>query len=159
MTYTNWGVNTCPSGVTLLYRGNAVQIHHSGVRVQCLRTQPQVNPHGVPIQHAKKLTTLRYTNRYKRSSFIPCALCYVPSRVAKFLNLGANSCPRDWTKEFEGSLGTGLSTEGLCINGKFLSNIRWTPFKSVNDLSMVESECYHYRSCKKGPIACALCTR
>ena len=61
---------------------------------------------------------------FKHDSNVPCALCYVPVRVAMVMTPGTVTCPDGWTREYEGYLMGEMDyqghrrTESVCVNAK-----------------------------------------
>ena len=112
LTYIRWGHDECPKGVELLYSGlmagSRYNSNSGGANFQCLPKKPQ---YSLPYRRGHSHTWLFGTEYYnsmvgKNSENVPCAVCYVASRSAKFTNPAGASCPKGWTREYLGYLMT-----------------------------------------------------
>ena len=111
LTYIRWGHNLCPKGAELLYSGVMAGSHYStpsgGSNFQCLPSKPE---YALPYRRGGQGYSWIFGTEYygsmvgKSSHNVPCAQCYVPTRIAKFMNPGAASCPKGWTREYYGYL-------------------------------------------------------
>lgn len=160
VAYINWGEDTCPGQASTLYAGSAVTTQGPGATVQCLDDAVLLNSFNVPPQQINTLRTMAYTDNLNAAHLpVRCAMCYAPTKSTKFLNLGASTCPANWSLEFEGTLATQhnqLFSDMVCINNNLVPNIQWS---GNNDFDLVEPECMSGKKCLNGQVACALCTR
>lgn len=114
--YIRWGHHGCPSSSSLIYSGTAAAPSHlsagNGADQLCL---PQDPVYDEPVAGVGGSRAFLYGLEYQIDSFparshrlwhdVPCAVCKAPSRFAKLMVPGKNSCPSDeWTLEYGGYL-------------------------------------------------------
>ena len=116
VVYTRWGRTTCPDtqGTELLYEGitagSNFNQHGGGVNYLCLPEEPEYSDyqpgdytgnylHGAEYQ-TWKAGPLHSQNNHNA----PCAVCYVPTRVAVLMLPARLTCPPNWTLEYNGYL-------------------------------------------------------
>lgn len=132
-----------------------------GGTIQCLNEhQFRSQAPSASSLHFRSLKTLFYTNTNTRQNPIKCAVCYVATRATKFLNVGNQDCPMNWTKEFQGALATfdKIFSDNICINENFMQDISWR-YPKRNNLKFVRSKCKSKSCDLKELISCVLCTR
>ena len=158
MVYTIWGQAVCPFQAITLQSGNVAQ---AGGKLQCLQGQSQPLGLSVPLTHTVVLHPLYYTSTFDNTiQPIPCAVCYVPNRTSKVVNVGTPACPISWSTEYVGALITSHLDQSntICVTRSFLEQeVKWEPEHNLNDISLVESACSS-ASCTAGPVSCAMCT-
>ena len=118
VTYVRWGRTTCPDteGTELVYKGRAGGSHYShsggGSNYQCITENPENFDFGPGTVDASYMYGAEYEmwGNVPKSSLpldehdVPCAVCYVASRVAILMIPGTYNCPQNWTKEYYGYL-------------------------------------------------------
>ncbi len=113
VVYTRWGRTTCPStpGTELLYAGQVGGTHHhvrgGGANFLCMPNDPEyVLSHRDGITDFARIGGVEYgttlTGTYDH--IVPCAVCYVSSRVVKMMIPAKATCPPSWTREYYGYL-------------------------------------------------------
>ena len=108
-TYIRWGRTDCPSGVVKLYNGRAAGSparYRGGTSdYLCLPDNPS---HWSTYQATSVgyLEGVEYeewrSSRRRLGENMPCAVCYVPTRSALFVQQGSYSCPSGWNREYHG---------------------------------------------------------
>ena len=113
-TYIRWGRDDCPSGTGVAYAGRAAGTRWSSKggtneylclpnnpRYRTTRTHAYAPLYGVDY----RITTMFSSNpRPQQFENMPCAVCYVPTRSAMFIQQASYECPTGWTREYEGYL-------------------------------------------------------
>ena len=112
-SYVRWGRTTCPEGADLVYEGLAAGTRYNekgGTSdTLCLPKDPQYRSHTANTWTAK-LYGVEYEfggNALPRHLYnvdMPCALCYLPTRSAVFVQPAKYSCPSGWHSEYNGYL-------------------------------------------------------
>ena len=118
VTYVRWGRTTCPNtaGTELVYKGRAAGSHYShsggGSNYQCVTENPENFNFGSGTVDASLIYGAEYEmwGNVPSSSIplhnhnVPCAVCYVTTRVAILMIPGTYNCPQNWTTEYYGYL-------------------------------------------------------
>ena len=118
VTYIRWGRTTCPntSGTELVYKGWAAGSlwSHSGggSNYQCITEEPQNFAFGPSTSDSSYIYGAEYeilsntprSNLHLHDDDVPCAVCYVSTRVAHLMIPGRYTCPQNWTREYYGYL-------------------------------------------------------
>ena len=108
-TYIRWGRTTCPSGAVMLYNGRAAASpsRYKGGTSDYLCLPD--NPKGSSTYRASEVGYLEGVEyeEWRSSSRrvgenMPCAVCYVPTRSAMFVQQANYSCPSGWSREYHG---------------------------------------------------------
>ena len=116
--YTHWGRTSCPSGqgTELLYSGRAggTRWDHKGgaANILCLPNDPQYSQYRSGVDGHSPLTGVEY--RVVRGEPLhnvdlhkmPCAVCYISSRVTVLMIPAKLTCPTNWTTEYTGYMMT-----------------------------------------------------
>ena len=112
-SYVRWGRTTCPKGANLVYAGWAAGSRYSDKGgtsdTLCLPKDPQYRSHTANTWTAH-LYGVEYEfsgNAFPRNLYqtdMPCALCYLPTRSAVFVQPAKYSCPSGWHSEYNGYL-------------------------------------------------------
>ncbi|XP_078619295.1 uncharacterized protein LOC144886530 [Branchiostoma floridae x Branchiostoma japonicum] len=131
--YTRWGRKTCADngGAELVYSGYAGGTHKThpggGTNYQCLPTDPQWGTYQDGVQGWKAFMygaeydlntdapgaeyeldrNVPFGSTSLHDDNVPCAVCYVPTRGSKLMIPARNTCPTDWTQEYDGYLMAG----------------------------------------------------
>ncbi len=117
VTYIRWGKKSCPSvpGTALLYHGMAAGSWFAntggGANYLCMPHNPQYGNYLAGVQGSSPL----YGTEYKLHSGgpisssaldhnVPCAVCYVSTRVSSLMLPARIECPTTWTLEYNGYL-------------------------------------------------------
>ncbi|CAH1227994.1 Hypp186 [Branchiostoma lanceolatum] len=134
--YVRWGKKTCPSdvGTELIYSGvvGGSWFDHQGggSNYQCLPTDPQWGTYQDGVQGDKAFmygaeyqldTNYPFGSTSLHDQDVPCAVCYVPTRGSKLMIPARNTCPTDWTQEYDGYLMAGYynhpgAKEYVCVD-------------------------------------------
>ena len=118
VTYIRWGRTTCPntSGTELVYKGWAAGSHYThnggGSNYQCVTEDPQSLAYGPGTADHSYIYGVEYqiygntpsANHHLDDDDVPCAVCYVSTRVAHLMIPGRYTCPQNWTREYYGYL-------------------------------------------------------
>lgn len=115
-SFTHWGVNTCPSGSSLVYAGYAGSGHYnhsgSGTNMLCLTNAPSWS--GASFSDANQNGALIYGTEFQTSSGqistltsfhdrdAVCAVCLVNHASETLMIPGTNVCPTGWTQQYWG---------------------------------------------------------
>ena len=116
VTYTRWGKTACPavSGTELVYSGITAGSHYThtggGANYLCLPPDPEYGEYVAGVQNRGLL----YGAEYETGTFhflravhdynVPCAVCYVSTRVTALMLPAKLECPTSWTLEYSGYL-------------------------------------------------------
>ena len=115
-TYIRWGRRDCPGGREALYSGQAASKHYTqaggGNNYQCFPDHPEYSDFRAGCQYHSVAYGVEYEapivqlggSTYLHDHNVPCALCYVPDRIASVMIPAKITCPHGWTKEYEGYL-------------------------------------------------------
>ena len=118
VTYVRWGKSSCPSvtGTELIYAGRTAGTyygkHGGGSNYLCMPDTPQYTLSYTPgSQSYSEIqgTEYEYTIVGTHNHNVPCAVCFVSTRVAVFMLPARTSCPTGWTREYYGYLMSGGS--------------------------------------------------
>ncbi len=112
VVYTRWGSSTCPtvSGTERIYAGIAGGSHYTSggaANHLCLPPDPQYTlPFRRVVQGHMYLhgAEYEYPLQGTHDHNIPCAVCLVSTRSTILMIPAKTSCPRYWTKEYDGYL-------------------------------------------------------
>ena len=119
VTYVRWGRTTCPitPGTELVYTGRAAGSYWShkggGGNYQCITEQPENFDFGASTQTGSYMYGVEYqmdvgtvpsATSHIHDHDVPCAVCYVSTRVAILMIPGRYTCPQSWTREYYGYL-------------------------------------------------------
>ncbi len=112
VVYTRWGNSTCPSvsGTELIYTGRVGGSHytHAGAaNYLCLPLDPEYTlPSRSGVQGHMYLYGAEYENPVQGTDDhnVPCAVCFVSSRLTILMVPAKTSCPQNWTEEYDGYL-------------------------------------------------------
>ena len=119
VTYVRWGRTTCPNtpGTELVYTGRAAgsswDISGGGGNYQCVTLVPENFAFGAGTQTASYMYGAEYqmtvgtvpiSTSNLHDQDVPCAVCYVSTRVAILMIPGRYTCPQCWTREYYGYL-------------------------------------------------------
>ncbi|CAI8046151.1 Short-chain collagen C4 (Fragment), partial [Geodia barretti] len=118
VTYIRWGRTTCPNttGTELVYKGWAAGSYFShtggGSNYQCVTEEPQNLAFGPGTVNSSYMYGVEYRTygnippeqRHLNRHDVPCAVCYVSTRVAHLMIPGRYTCPPSWTREYYGYL-------------------------------------------------------
>ena len=117
VVYTRWGRTTCPStsGTELVYEGRAGGSHYThsggGANYLCMPDNPQYlsyepGNYGASYLYGAEYETYRsdgpFYSMYNHN--VPCAVCYVSTRVTVLTIPARYECPSGWTREYYGYL-------------------------------------------------------
>ena len=118
MVFTRWGHTTCPitNDTELLYKGKAAGSSHDhsggGANYICLPDEPeflsyipgtsqwQSYIHGTEYEAYDNSGPLKQLHNHN----VPCAVCYVSTRVSYLMLPAKITCPEAWTTEYQGYL-------------------------------------------------------
>ena len=177
VTYTRWGNSSCPSstGAQLVYArragGTFYQRTGGGAEKLCLPNDPDYLPGTTGVS----VTTNIYGAEYEfsggpiRNSLnhnVPCAVCYVPTRVTAIMVPTKSLCPPSWTREYYSYLTTEHFTHHRSSFNCIDVNPEIIPGTSANTdgalFYYVESTCTGlacppYQSGRV--LSCAVCTK
>ena len=120
MTYIRWGKSSCPttSGTTLLYAGRAGGSYFGnkggGAEKLCMPLDPNYISHYRSTAsnlikstlHGVEYQTYNGPHHDIREQNVPCAVCYVSTRVVMIMVPAKTQCPSSWTREYYGYLMT-----------------------------------------------------
>ena len=128
VTYVRWGRTTCPDveGTELLYKGRVAGSQHNanggGANYQCVTEEPENFDFGPGVSdHVAYIYGSEYQTRYNNlplssrplhDNDVPCAVCYVTTRVSVVMIPGKYTCPQNWTREYYGWLMAERSHQG-----------------------------------------------
>ena len=110
-TYIRWGRNDCPSGheAVMLYNGRAAVSPSRYVGgttdYQCLPDNPRhwSTYRATSVGYLEGVEYEEWRSSSRRvGENMPCAVCYVPTRSAMFVQHGNYSCPSGWQREYHG---------------------------------------------------------
>ena len=116
ITYVRWGRTTCPDtpGTELVYAGRAAASYYAhkggGGNYQCVTEEPENFAYGpgttessyiYGVEYETSLPNLPSTSSSLNDHDVPCAVCYVATRVALLMIPGKYTCPPNWTREYE----------------------------------------------------------
>ena len=117
VVYTRWGRTTCPStsGTELVYEGRAGGSHYTqsggGANYLCMPDDPQYLSFEPGAYSASYLYGAEYETYRSDGPFysmnnhnVPCAVCYVSTRVTVITIPARYECPSGWTREYYGYL-------------------------------------------------------
>jgi hypothetical protein len=113
VTYVRWGKSSCPSvaGTELIYTGRAAGSFYTkggASNYLCLPNAPEYTLSYTPgSQSYSEIYGAEYqhtTGPGTRDHNVPCAVCFVSTRVAVFMLPARTSCPAGWTREYYGYL-------------------------------------------------------
>ena len=122
LTYTRWGRTDCPAtpGTSLLYHGITAGSQHThtggGSNYVCLVRDPKYHPESTTINSGLSfLFGTEYeiapgqalNSGMRHDHDVPCAVCYVSTRLAQVMIPGTYQCPAGWTVEYSGWLMSG----------------------------------------------------
>ena len=118
VVYTRWGKSTCPSvsGTTLVYAGRAggTWYTHKGgaANYLCMPDDPDYLSYQSGVQGYNYVYGAEYESnqgplRAVHDHNIPCAVCYVSTRVVVTMIPAKTRCPSTWTLEYSGYLMSG----------------------------------------------------
>ena len=176
--YVRWGRTICPSGqeTELVYYGTAGGSHytHSGgaANIICMPS----DPNHLQYHNGQQGYTYVYGVRIVGSSrqplsisynyYLPCAVCFVPTRDTILTIPAKVSCPSKWTSEYYGY----LSAAHYSHNGRLMyecidsnpERITYTASSSAY-LYHVEPACGNGVSCppydSSKELTCVVCSR
>ena len=113
-TYVRWGKTTCPAGAVLVYEGIAAGSHYrekGGTSdTLCLPNDPLYRSHDTSNTWTATLYGVEYEffgytySRRLNEADMPCALCYLPTKSAVFMQPAKYRCPSGWHDEYSGYL-------------------------------------------------------
>ena len=119
VTYTRWGRTTCPevSGTELVYAGRAAGTHYShkggAADYICLPHDPDYLTEKNGVQEHSPLHGAEYHAyvngqplHHLYNQNVPCAVCFVSTRVTMLMIPAKTQCPTSWTLEYMGYLMT-----------------------------------------------------
>ena len=98
-----------------MYSGRAAKKWYSqsggGHNYQCFPNDPEYGDYRKRVQGHSYVYGVEYENPIERlpvedDDDVPCAVCHVPTRGAKFMIPAKFTCPTGWTKEYDGYLMT-----------------------------------------------------
>ena len=126
VTYTRWGSNNCRNnpGTQLLYSGRAAGDAYSlggGGSYVCLPETPQYTLRYRPgVQGYSEIfgTEYEYPIVGIHNHNVPCAVCYISTRIAIVMIPAWASCPDNWTMEYNGYLMAPASNPEWSRNGR-----------------------------------------
>ena len=117
VTYTRWGRTTCPevSGTELVYAGRAAGSFYNqkggAADYICLPPNPDYLTEKNGVQgdsplHGAEYESYRATDPldHLHQQNVPCAVCFVSTRVTKLMIPAKTQCPTSWTLEYMGYL-------------------------------------------------------
>ena len=112
VTYVRWGKSSCPSvtGTELVYAGRTAGTFYNkpgGANYLCLPDTPEYTLSYTPgSQSYSEIHGTEYEQPIAGSHDhnVPCAVCFVSTRVAVFMLPARTSCPTGWTREYYGYL-------------------------------------------------------
>ena len=113
VTYVRWGKSSCPSvtGTELIYAGRAAGTLYTktggGSNYLCMPDTPQYTLSYTPgSQSYSEIYGTEYEGPIAgtHQHNVPCAVCFVSTRVAVFMLPARTSCPTGWTREYYGYL-------------------------------------------------------
>ena len=118
VTYVRWGRTNCPDteGTELVYKGRAAGSHFTqtggGSNYQCVTENPENFDFGSGTVEASYIYGAEYEmwgnvpspSIPLHNHNVPCAVCYVATRVAILMIPGTYICPQNWIKEYYGYL-------------------------------------------------------
>ena len=116
VTYVRWGRTTCPNttGTELVYRGRAAGSLWSssggGANYQCVTEEPEnfdispSNTTDAAFLYGVEYEMPNYVSSSSPDNDVPCAVCYVSTRIALLTIPGKYTCPQNWTQEYYGWL-------------------------------------------------------
>ena len=119
VTYVRWGRSICPNitGTELVYAGRAGGSYYThsggGANYQCLPEEPENLEFGSGTQTGSYMYGAEYqvnvgnnpsTTNDLHDHDVPCAVCYVATRIAILMIPGKYTCPQNWTQDYYGYL-------------------------------------------------------
>ena len=115
VVYTRWGKSSCPNitGTTLMYAGRAGGTHYSqkggAANHLCMPDDPDYLSYQPGVQGLNYVYGTEYEPgggplRAVTQHNVPCAVCYVSTRVAVTMIPAKTQCPSTWTLEYSGYL-------------------------------------------------------
>ena len=115
VVYTRWGKSSCPSvsGTTLVYAGRAggMEFTQKGgaANYLCMPDDPDYLSYRPGVQGWSYVYGTEYETGGAPLSAVnnhnvPCAVCYVSTRVAVTMIPAKTRCPSNWTLEYSGYL-------------------------------------------------------
>ena len=179
VTYVRWGRTTCPSGAVIVYEGVGAGSRYSergGTSdTLCLPKDPQYRSHDTSNTWTAELYGVEYEfndNTYPRSlheADMPCALCYLPTKSAVFMQPAKYTCPSGWHYEYSGYLfsdaehGTrGGRKDTICVDRQAEAVPGSAPNTDPAPATMMRATCngihcppYNTR----WPLTCAVCSK
>lgn len=121
VTFTNWGLNTCPAGEAVLYTGRAANARSSrdgATNVFCFLYEP-VHANG-PLANPLLVANVIALKENKKTSIpLLCAVCSASLRPAVFVAVGRdNDCPSTWVAEYSGIIAANPKwpSDYICVN-------------------------------------------
>ena len=113
-TYIRWGHDDCPSGTGVAYAGRAAGTKWDSKggtnEYLCLPNNPRyrtTHTHEyAPLYGVEYRGPIIFSSNPRPQTFenMPCAVCYVSTRSAMFIQQASYECPTGWTREYEGYL-------------------------------------------------------
>ena len=132
LVYTHWGKDSCPNietGCEILYAGRVVGEYSNrvggGANYLCL---PEEDPEYLSATYNGDQARLVGTEYEKpiiesvsQDYNVPCAVCFMPEKIAQVMIPAKTSCPRSWTVEYTGYLmtehyGSQNNKEYICVD-------------------------------------------
>ena len=118
VVYTRWGKSTCPSvsGTTLVYAGRVGGTWYldagGAANYLCMPDDPDYLSYQPGVQGYSYVYGAEYQSyqgplRAVNDHNVPCAVCYVSTRVAVTMIPAKTKCPTTWTLEYSGYLMSG----------------------------------------------------
>ncbi len=112
VVYTRWGNSTCPNvpGTERIYNGRVGGSYYTqgaAANRLCLPPDPEYTlPYRNGVQGYSTLYGAEYDVpvRGTHDHNVPCAVCLASSRATYLMIPAKTSCPRYWTKEYDGYL-------------------------------------------------------
>ena len=112
VTYTRWGKSTCPDqpGTELVYAGYTGGTHSrqngGGANHLCMPPDPEYSKYMPGVQGESYVHGAEYDNPMSgiQHGNVPCAVCFVSSRVTLLVVPAKTSCPPSWIREYSGYL-------------------------------------------------------
>ena len=121
VTYTRWGSASCRSDVTveMVYSGRTGSSDSNGgaANYLCMPDDPEYTlPYQPGVQGNSILLGTEYAGQPlvpgRKDHNVPCAVCFLSTKNAVFMQPAKTTCPAGWTKEYRGYLMSGNAMSG-----------------------------------------------